>query len=46
MFGIVYNVISNKQFLIFTRSAWTRPDPRVNPTLAQLWLEPMLVKYC
>jgi len=26
IFNIVYNVKSNKQFLIFTGTAWTRPD--------------------
>jgi len=27
MFDTVYNVKSNKRFLIFIRTAWTRPDP-------------------
>jgi len=46
IFNIVYNVKSNKQFLIFARTAWTRPtrpDPRVNPTIMQLWASPQLL---
>jgi len=36
-FNIAYNVKSNKQFLIFTRTAWTRSDP---PTFVNFLTRP------